>query len=65
MDKNCEPDHVPIDGIPVVPCEYNESLPQVDATIITPIYYLDQITDELKELGIHTGEIISLGKICE
>ncbi len=52
-----------IGGIPIYPVDTNNTLPEVDAIVVTPIFFYDSIADELQSRNIPTKKIISLERI--
>ncbi len=52
-----------LNGIPLYPLEDYEYKGDVDAIIVTPVFYFDDIKKELLEKGIPEKKIVSLEKI--
>ena len=52
-----------INGVPIYRTDDSKLPPEVDAIVVTPVFYFDEIADELKARKIPAKKIISLERI--
>lgn len=65
IDKSLGGKDAEVDGIPVYDLSSVEELPPVDSIVITPVFYCEDIKDELEELEVPAKRIFSMEKIIE
>lgn len=65
IDKNAEELHCGLDDLPIVELGEIKEQEEVDAIIITPIFYFDEIVEDLESEGIDVEKLSLEDIVCE